>query len=303
MKTILASVLSCAFAACVSYGGESTQPNQKYASPPGDAGELQAISDQLKQIFQFTFQGPRIAINRAAWSNIKRDPKERAANGPFNVEVHTQTVRINRTQFGSEPNRRSGDMNSPPVPGFGPPPAFGPGQFTRDGFPGQPFAPQKLNNALAAALSQVPSSGIGLVFQRIQEKEKPSEVTGSELRHYFRGENLSGQLGFRGDAVRLEFEEPLLPERTLQLAIEMDGAFRIQYGHPAGDYIFLEQTRDHGFSVVSVCGGEVFAEHGNSYSDFLLKHRPEMDNFILPTLAKIGICPVPASYVVATASR
>jgi len=67
MKTIHVSISITVFAFCAAATRAADQPGQPYKSPLAAEGLLQQVRQPLGQILSFTFEGPRLWIDRKAW--------------------------------------------------------------------------------------------------------------------------------------------------------------------------------------------------------------------------------------------
>lgn len=182
----------------------------------------------------------------------------------FQFTLKGSHLAINRQAWGTPAKEK------PPGGGFLAPPAV------VGGFPAAP----PIEGVFQAIQASAGANGSGM------------SIGGNNREVSFSGPNLSGRLGTQGDSVRLILDETASPQRTLEFNDDGRGGFRIQLSDPDGDLLLLNQSRGGSFAVVSMHGGQVFADQGESFLAFFRKNRKEMETRILPTLDKFGIQPL-----------
>lgn len=220
----------CAALVCLAasaMGAGLAQDKVAPKEPPQSAlltkGQLQQVRAPLEQIFQFTFEGQALRLDRKQWASGVKDPP--------------QPVRV--------------------------------------------------------AVGQSPLETLFRQIQKLAGGGGSSMSVGAGNRTItFSGQNLSGRLEIRTDAVRISLEEVQAPHRTLEFHDDGAGGLRLQVTHPDGDLVLLQQSRKGIVSAVALTSGHLFAGQADSFAAFLRQHRQAFETQFLPVFDHLGIQPV-----------
>lgn len=146
----------------------------------------------------------------------------------------------------------------------------------------------------AEKVSKDEKSGIETLFLMpiaeagLQFAEAESGVPGA-CTYRFNGEKLSGTLMIQGKYARMTLEEMDGSGRTLDFGDDGAGSLHIQVSHPNGDLVLLRQARRGHCAFAVILGDRTAGGAGDSFREVFRKHRKEMEELVLPTLAHHGV--------------